>query len=133
MDAHAIAYSKKMTSKHAGKINFILKNILRFDCEEKFDIIWSAGLFDYFNDAVFVRLLKRMKNWLQPNGRIVIGNFNQEYNPSRTYMEVMGEWFLEHRSEAHLLSLAEKAGYTNCTISVEREQENVNLFLNISM
>ena len=131
MDAHAIDYSKKMVKTHAGKINFIQKNILRFNCDEKFDIIWSAGLFDYFNDAVFVRLLKRMKNWLKPNGRIVIGNFNQEHNPSRTYMEVMGEWFLEHRSEGHLLELAQKAGFNNSTISVEREQENVNLFLNI--
>ena len=132
MDEHAIAYSKNMVKKYADKINFIQKNILRFNCDEKFDIIWSAGLFDYFNDKVFVRLLSRMKDWLSPNGRIVIGNFNQEHNPSRTYMEVMGEWFLQHRSEAHLLALAEEAGYKNCKIAVEREQENVNLFLNIS-
>ena len=131
MDANAIEYASSLTAPFSDQITFINKNIFRFSTTEKFDLVWSAGLFDYFEDKAFIRLLKGFGNWVNPGGEIVIGNFNDEHNPSRLFMELFGEWHLNHRSEEELIRLAVKAGYSPAQISVGREGENINLFLHI--
>ncbi len=131
MDANAIAYARKLTLNYRQHINFIKKNILRFDSEEKFDLVWSAGLFDYFDDNTFIKLLSRFGGWLRPEGEIVIGNFNDEYNPSRAFMELFGDWKLKHRSEDDLIRLACEAGYSERQLHIGREPEAINLFLHI--
>ena len=40
---------------------------------------------------------------------MLVGNFS-EFNASRDYMELMGDWYLEHLSEQKLRELVEKAG-----------------------
>ena len=131
MDKNAVEYAKRLTKAYSRNINYINKNIFKFNTNEKFDLIWSAGLFDYLEDKAFIILLKKMKNWCKENGEIVIGNFNHDHNPSRNYMEIFGEWFLIHRTEAQLLELGKKAGFNKNQMFVGREPENVNLFLHI--
>jgi len=131
MDENAIEYAKMLNHDYLGKIDFIHKNIFRFNTDNHFDIIWSAGLFDYFDNRAFILLLKRFKKWLKDNGEIIIGNFNENYNPSRAYMEVFGEWYLIHRTEEQLYCLANQAGFADSEISVGCESENVNLFLHL--
>jgi len=131
MDNKAIEYATLLTAPFSDKITFINKNIFRFSTTEQYDLVWSAGLFDYFDDKAFVRLLKGFGKWVNPGGEIVIGNFNDEHNPSRVFMELFGEWHLNHRSEHDLIGLALEAGYLNEQISVGREPENINLFLHI--
>lgn len=133
MDEKAIMYAKILNRPHLDKITFIKKNIFRFNTEEKFDLIWSAGLFDYFDDKAFIMLIKRLKEWLKDNGEIIIGNFNENYNPNRAYMEFFGDWYLNHRSEGKLRDLAKQAGYDESKISIGREPENVNLFLHLKI
>lgn len=62
MDLDAINYGKKLNAPYLDQIKFIHKNIFRFTTDEKFDLIWSAGLFDYFKDKTFVSVLSRMCN-----------------------------------------------------------------------
>ncbi len=133
MDENAINYAKELNKKYLNQITFIHKNIFKYSEKNKFDVIWSAGLFDYFNDKAFVLILKKLKNWLNPNGEIVIGNFNKNYNPSRDYMELFGDWYLNHRTEMELRELAEKAGFKSKNIRIGKEAKNVNLFLHIKM
>jgi extracellular factor (EF) 3-hydroxypalmitic acid methyl ester biosynthesis protein len=45
MDEHAIEYAKRLNKKHLNKIQFKNKNIFRYKEEQKYDVIWSAGLF----------------------------------------------------------------------------------------
>lgn len=132
MDEEAIRYAKNLTSNFSEHIDFIKKNIFRFTPNASYDVIWSAGLFDYFDDKTFVFILSRFKQWCNKNGEIIIGNFNSEHNPSRHYMEIFGDWHLYHRSEKELIQLAKKAGFNPFQISIGREEENVNLFLHIS-
>jgi len=131
MDERAIVYAKQLNQKFLDKISFVNKNIFQFQTNQKFDLIWSAGLFDYFDEQAFVLLLKRFKNWLKEDGEIIIGNFNENHNPSRAYMELFGEWYLNHRSEEQLYHLAEEAGFQKAKVRVGREPENVNLFLHL--
>src|SRR5687768_1215599 len=73
-DHRAIAYAKELNKAHGEEITFIEKNIFRYETDKKFDVVWSAGLFDYFNDGVFVKIIRRFVNWIKPGGEIIIGN-----------------------------------------------------------
>lgn len=130
MDAKAIAYAKKLLGSYADEITFHEKNIFRFDTPNQFDLVWSAGLFDYFDDRYFIRLLQKIARWAAPNGETVIGNFSDD-NPSRCYMEEVGQWFLHHRSKQQLAQLAAHAGFAPGSISVQHEELGINLFLHL--
>ena len=131
MDEKAILFAKGLNKEFLSSIKFVNKNIFRHQESEKFDLIWSAGLFDYFNDKAFLMVLSRFKEWLKMGGEIIIGNFNENYNPSRDYMEIFGEWYLNHRTEEQLFDLAIFAGFKSRQIRIGKEPENVNLFLHL--
>ena len=131
MDENAILFAKGLNQEFLDSIKFVHKNIFRHQESEKYDLIWSAGLFDYFSDKAFLMVLSRFKEWLKVGGEIIIGNFNEDYNPSRDYMEIFGEWYLNHRTEDQLFKLAIFAGFKGRQIKIEREPENVNLFLHL--
>ena len=133
MDKNAIIYAGKLLHNYADEITFINKNIFKFDTTEKFNVIWSAGLFDYFDDKAFVFILKKFKDWVAPDGEIIIGNFNESHNPTREYMELFGDWHLHHRTRGELITLAKEAGFYENQLSIGREEENVNLFLHIKI
>ena len=130
VDRRAIEYAK--TLLHGVKnVHFIQKNVIRLKVQKEYDLIWSAGLFDYFKDDLFVRILSKLIRSLPENGRIVIGNFSDE-NPNRAFMEVGMNWHLHHRSPEQLISLAVKAGAEGWNLRVDKEPEGINLFLHIS-
>jgi extracellular factor (EF) 3-hydroxypalmitic acid methyl ester biosynthesis protein len=130
MDERAIAHAKTVCADHLQQITFINQNVFKFRTEEKFDLVWSAGLFDYFTDKLFVKLISVFHSFLKPAGEIVIGNFSKE-NPGRVYMELFGEWFLNHRSPEELTDLAIGGGADPNKIRIEKECLGVNLFLRI--
>jgi extracellular factor (EF) 3-hydroxypalmitic acid methyl ester biosynthesis protein len=70
----------------------------------KFDLIYSAGLFDYLTDAVAEKLVASMAAMLKPGGKLLIGNFA----PSccgRGYMELFLDWKLIYRNADQLRNL----------------------------
>lgn len=129
-DERAIAYAQELTKGHEDHIRFIQKNIFRYEANTQFDITWSAGLFDYFTDAVFVKMLRKFVSWTKTGGEIIIGNFSAD-NPSRSFMEFFGDWYLHHRSASTLVGLALEAGIAKRNTWVEQECEGVNLFLHV--
>ena len=133
VDPKAIQYARSLCrsfSENGDRLEFESRNVLRFRASKTYDLLWSAGLFDYFPDRLFIILLRRLITYVKPGGEVVIGNFGDN-NPSRAYMELLGEWYLEHRSEERLTRLAEEAGVSTDAVKIDREPENVNLFLRI--
>lgn len=130
LDKRAIAYAKSKNRKYLNAMTFHNANVIRFTPERKFDLIWSAGLFDYFKSKHFVYLIKRYYEFLKDDGEIIIGNFNVE-NPSKRSMEIMGDWFLYHRSPEELKQYAMQAGVEESKIEVIQEPLGINLFLRI--
>ena len=130
MDINAIEYASVVCDNYIDKINFIHKNAFRYKTDTKYNLIWSAGLFDYFSDKLFIRLTNRMYHLLQSGGELVIGNFSID-NPSRGLMEIILQWYLHHRSEEDLINLALEAGIERDKISVNSEEIGVNLFLHL--
>ncbi len=80
-----------------------------------------------------MKLLKRFAAWQKKGGEIVIGNYNEAHNPSKDYMEVLGDWHLIHRTEAQLLQLAREAGFNEHEIHVSRMPDNVILYLHLKI
>ncbi|MCP5518958.1 MAG: class I SAM-dependent methyltransferase [Verrucomicrobiales bacterium] len=126
-DANAIRHARALCKDHLRKVSFYQRNVLRFQSTRPYDLIWSAGLFDYFSDKAFVLMLRRLKSMLAPGGEIVVGNFSP-INPSRHYMEVFN-WVLHHRSPHTLRDLAIRAGFPADSIAIGSEPLGVNLFL----
>lgn len=127
MDERAIEYSKSILN--STNVIYRCQNIFRFKTNKKYDLVWSAGLFDYLKNKQFVFLLRKLLNLVSVGGELVIGNFS-ESNPSRDYME-FGDWFLYHRNETKLLALAEQSGCEANSVIIDREPSGVNLFVRI--
>lgn len=130
LDSEAIDYASVVCDNFIDDVEFINTNAFRYKTDKRYDLIWSAGLFDYFSDKLFIRLTTRMYGLLAEGGELVVGNFSTD-NPSRGLMEVVLKWFLHHRSEKDLILLAEKAGVPTEKIEVHAEETGVNLFLHM--
>jgi len=94
------------------------------------DLIYTAGLCDYLSFSATNRLVKELYRYLKPGGTLIVGNFGP-YNPQKFKMEYGSEWFLIYRSEEEIKDFA-RGLPEDITVSVEREPEGVNLFLNIT-
>jgi extracellular factor (EF) 3-hydroxypalmitic acid methyl ester biosynthesis protein len=129
LDQDAILFAQALCSKFGNRVSFHHKNIFRFKTRKHYDLIWSAGLFDYLTDKQFVMLLKRLSKLLNEEGEMIIGNFSTD-NPTRPYME-FAEWYLQHRDKEHLLSLADRAGFSHNDVYVGEEDQGINLFLHV--
>ncbi|HHT9121785.1 MAG TPA: class I SAM-dependent methyltransferase [Candidatus Wunengus sp. YC63] len=129
-DSRAIDFAQTMCRKYLHQIHFHNQNIIKFSPDKQFDLIWSAGLFDYVNDKAFKALLKCLYSALRKGGELVVGNFSHN-NPTRDYMEILGGWVLIYRSTEELRSLARSIGIENSRIKIYKETEGVNLFLHI--
>ena len=130
LDPRASEYARDLVGPAERRVEFINENALRFSSEERFDLVWSAGLFDYLNDRLFVGLLRRAAGLLAKGGEIVVGNFSPA-NPSRAYMELLGDWHLLHRSARSLRELGQRAGFSQEGTRIGSEPLGVNLFLHL--
>ncbi|MBN8709911.1 MAG: class I SAM-dependent methyltransferase [Verrucomicrobia bacterium] len=91
-----------------------------------YDMIYCAGLFDYFPDNVCRNLLELYYKWVRPGGLLLTTNVHPN-NPERFLMEHLLEWYLIYRDEAELLSLAPKGSEGE----VFADDTGVNVFLTI--
>jgi SAM-dependent methyltransferase len=130
LDKRSIAYAKNKHKENLHYLNFHNENVIRFNPGKTYDLIWSAGLFDYFKDKHFVFMIKKYYEFVKEGGEMIIGNFNVN-NPSRKIMEVLGDWFLYHRSEEDLIDFALRAGIAHNKIEIIKEPLGINLFLKV--
>ncbi len=129
-DQSAIDFSMQKNKHFNGQISYSKINALRFNSYKLYDLIWSAGLFDYFKDKHFTFLIRKYINCLTDDGEMVISNFSTR-NPTRRLMEVLSDWYLNLRTESDLFRIASDAGIDKEIVSVENEPLGINLFLKI--
>jgi len=131
-DKNAIEYSYNKIKEKGwlDHVEFFRDNAFKFKPSRQYDLIWSAGLFDYLDEKTFKMLLTKQLAYLKAGGEIVIGNFSIN-NPTRDYMEC-GNWFLYHRLPDDLIKIARESGIPDDKIAVKSESLGVNLFLHIS-
>lgn len=129
-DQNAIDFSMQKNKSFNGKISYNKINALRFNPFKLYDLIWSAGLFDYFKDKHFAFLIKKYFNCLAENGEMVVSNFSKK-NPTKRLMEVLSDWYLNLRSESDLFHVASEANIDMEQVTIDKEPLGVNLFLKI--
>jgi extracellular factor (EF) 3-hydroxypalmitic acid methyl ester biosynthesis protein len=110
------------------KLNFVNKAVRhvisrKWD-ETDFDLLYSAGLFDYLSDPVAQMAAKALFERLKPGGQLIIGNFSLR-TPNQFGMRIALDWSLIYRSHEDLRRLF---GNLGGTFSVEQEPEGINLF-----
>lgn len=122
---------------HAVRVLYLHESIKRllhdrtlFDEFGAFDLIYSAGLFDYLRVSTAVQLARDFYARLAPGGQLLISNMVPE-NPSRWYMEHHLDWFLLYRSRAELMEIGQRA-CGDARLRILEEETGVNPFLEFS-
>jgi hypothetical protein len=132
-DEEALKYAQKNIREKANElgkkinINLInkgIKEILTYGLNQHFDLIYSAGLFDYFTDPVASKACKSLSSHLNSKGTLIIGNFNA-ISTNWFGMLALFDWSLILRTEADLKRLFFLNGYET---HVEAEEKQINLF-----
>lgn len=129
-DQNAIDFARSQNMDFEDRIEYFKINVLRFKPYQWYDLIWSAGLFDYFKDKHFVYMISKYYKFLNAGGEFIIGNFSTS-NPTRRLMEVLSDWYLNHRSKYDLVRMALEAEAREDQVEVDMEALGVNLFLRI--
>ena len=119
----------------AGTLTCIRTNLFRLPQEadpnvavEPADFLVCSGLFDYLEDEPAASMLGWFWEQLAPGGSLLVGNF-APHNPTRAYMEWIGNWYLLYRTAAALGELAARAGIPSGQVTVGSERLGVDLFL----
>jgi extracellular factor (EF) 3-hydroxypalmitic acid methyl ester biosynthesis protein len=128
-DSNAVEHAAQLLEPFLDQVSFENKNIFRCRLANDYDLVWSAGLFDYLEDDLFVRLLRKLSEAVSSGGELVVGNFSNQ-NTNRSYME-FGGWQLIHRDEDELLGLSNEAGIQGAAVRVDQEPNGINLFIRI--
>ena len=92
------------------------------------DFLVCSGLFDYLPDEAAIKLLRLFWQRLNCGGLLVVGNF-APHNPTRAYMEWVGDWRLIYRTAAELARLAETAGIPRENFRIGAERLGIDLFI----
>jgi extracellular factor (EF) 3-hydroxypalmitic acid methyl ester biosynthesis protein len=106
------------------------RNVFSLHTEKRYDLVWSAGLFDYLNDRAAAMLIRKCWKFVKPGGLFVFGNFSPE-NPTRRGMELVSRWNLLHRSANQLIGICRESGIDCRSVEVESESLGINLFCRI--
>ena len=92
------------------------------------DALVCSGLFDYLDDAVAVEMLRLFWQRLAQRGLLVVGNFSS-HNPTRAYMEWIGNWYLTYRTADQLRWLAGQAGIPAEEFTIDVDSQGAQLLL----
>ena len=72
LDPTAIAHATAVCAAYGDRITFHHQNALKFVPAEKYDLIWSAGLFDYLTDRLFTRVVRSLIPFVKAGGEVVV-------------------------------------------------------------
>lgn len=137
LDPAALDRAEKSLSPFlpAGQLICLRENLFRLPKMQRAapaiqnaDFLVCSGLFDYLADDDAVAMLSLFRESLTDDGQLLVFNF-APHNPSRAYMEWIGNWYLIYRNRDDLHRLALQAGFSAGKFTVEAEPLGVNLFL----
>jgi SAM-dependent methyltransferase len=98
-----------------------------FGGRDGFDVVYSCGLFDYLQTRTAISLCKTLHGLLAPRGTLYVGNMVPA-NPSRWFMELHLDWYLNYRETAELLAIG-RAAAPDARIELVEEATRVNPFI----
>ena len=72
-----------------------------------FDLVFSAGLYDYLSDRLAEKLTANLFARLKPGGKLIVANFLPDIRDAG-YMEIFMDWRLIYRDERQIRAFARK-------------------------
>ena len=90
------------------------------------DLLFCSGYADYLDDTQMIELLRAFQHSLTTTGEWLVFHFGKD-NPSRAYMEWIGNWYIVYRTATDLQRLAGEADVPHGEVQVE--PAGVNLYL----
>jgi extracellular factor (EF) 3-hydroxypalmitic acid methyl ester biosynthesis protein len=120
LDVNAIEYARKLLCG-SEKVNFFQKNAIRLALKKdikqeisgEYDIIYSSGLLDYFDERIAARLVANLKRLLKKNGTMIIANVRDKFsNSSVSWMEWVAEWYLIYRTDKEFKAIFTGGGFS---------------------
>ncbi|MGZ3440723.1 MAG: class I SAM-dependent methyltransferase family protein [Polyangia bacterium] len=135
-DASALRSTQRQIAAIAGRrgidvrvgyLHMAMANVLTGGLDGEYDLVYSAGLFDYFSNPLAHRAAARLHARLAPGGELIIGNF-REVPHNRAFIELALDWKLIYRDVDDLRALFGDIGNG---VDVDAEPENINLFVTL--
>jgi len=122
-----------------ASINYIKKSVHRLlkgspqvnteTNDNKYDLVYCAGLFDYLSNNVCRQLVSIMYDWLAPGGLLLVTNVDSN-NPSQGWMEYVVDWHLFHRDAREMRGLA-PAEVSDDAVRILAEPTGLNTILEV--
>jgi hypothetical protein len=138
-DPNSLDYAKNLLNHlHLGECHFIAENAYRFVNAKRtieryghFDVIYSAGLFDYLPSDKLSSLIRGLYDSLAPNGLIIAPFKDMNCYEAFDYHWFTKWHFFYQRNEADFRAVFSDAGIPPNAMSVERDETGVLLFFTI--
>jgi len=136
-EQEALDFAKGLLPENAP-VNLVKQNALKMSATkkigsligQKYDFIYSAGLFDYLNHRISARLVTNLKQVLNPGGVLAISNVRDKYsNPSVHFMEWVGDWNLIYRSDEEFKNSFLEAGFRETELKTAYEQQGIMQYI----
>ena len=134
-EALALAEQRLTAELDNSQIEIIQSNIFRLAERPALgaplqgcDLILCTGLFDYLPHQAAAAMLGEFWRRLSPGGAAFVFNF-APHNPTRAYMEWLGNWYLLYRNEAELTALVAAAGISREYCKLAAEPLGIDLYI----
>lgn len=132
-DPRAIDYAKRLIGDdkqveffQQNAVRLALKKDLDTSLQNKYDFIYSTGLFDYLDTRISIRLINNLRKLLKEGGVIAISDVRDKFsNPSLYFMEWVADWSLVYREDDSFRGLFVEAGFSEKDLRFEYEQQGV--------
>lgn len=137
-DSRAILYSKGLLKPYLRSIRFVQENAIRLALKrdldsaasERYDLIYSTGLFDYLADRIASRLITNLRKLLKEGGRLMIANVTEKcQNPSVYFLEWVGDWNLIYRKAEEFKKIFVEAGFRQDHLELFSEQQGIMQYM----
>ena len=98
--------------------------------EDEYDLVYCAGLFDYFSQKVCKKMVELFASLIAPGGEVIVTNVSDK-NPVNDWMEYVMAWDLIHRSKAEMEDLVPSRD-GEFSHEIEVDVTGVNFFLKLT-
>ncbi len=112
-------------------VHQVLKMASRGDLQsEEYDLVYCAGLFDYFSQKVCKKMVELFSSMVLPGGAVIVTNV-ADTNPVIDWMEYVAAWDLIHRSRDEMDDLV-PSHCQSFDKQLEVDATGVNFFLKLT-
>ncbi len=121
-----LMFDRRVTHINFNAVRLALMKSIEDKISDRYDLIFSTGLFDYLDDKITVRLLANLKKLLKPGGVLAISDVRDKFsNPSIYFMEWVGDWNLIYRGDDEFRNFFLEAGFEKNKLSFSFEQQGI--------